>query len=122
MPHPVPNPLNLPIFHTFLQTMYVQTQQKTEGLGQIYTRVMLCGQHIKIDYDKQKRTVTCQLKPTISIRLQLQVNTCQILGAVLVCMKMAHAFWEGLFQTEIQWNCNFSAAIFSAKAIPTLIA
>ena len=35
MPPPVPNPLNLPISHTFLQTMYVQMQQKTEGLGKI---------------------------------------------------------------------------------------
>ena len=35
MSPPVPNPLNLPISHTFLQTMYVQMQQKTEGLGQI---------------------------------------------------------------------------------------
>ena len=32
MPPPVPNPLNFPISHTFLQTMYVQMQQKTEGL------------------------------------------------------------------------------------------
>ena len=67
MPPPVPNPLNLPIAHTFLQTMHVQMQQKTEGLGQIWTRVMLCGQHIRFDYDKQKRTITCQLKPIISI-------------------------------------------------------
>ena len=35
MPPPVPNQLNRPISHTFLQTMYVQMQQKTEGLGQI---------------------------------------------------------------------------------------
>ena len=35
MPPPVSNPLKLPISHTFLQTMYVQMQQKTEGLGQI---------------------------------------------------------------------------------------
>ena len=28
MPPPVPNPLNLPISHTFLQTMYVQMQQR----------------------------------------------------------------------------------------------
>ena len=77
MPPPVPNALNLPISHTFLQTVYVQMQQKTEGLGKIKTRVMLCGQHIRLDYDKQKRTITCQLKPIISIlRLQLQVNTC----------------------------------------------
>ena len=56
-------------------------QRKTEGLGQIYTRVMLCGQHIKLDYDKHKRTITCQLKPIISIRLQLQVNTCHRRGS-----------------------------------------
>ena len=54
MPHPVPNPLNLPISHAFPQTMYVQTQRKTEGLGQIYTRVMLCGQDIRLDYDEKK--------------------------------------------------------------------
>ena len=55
MPPPVPNPLNLPISHTFLQTMYVQMQQKTEGLGQIQARVMLSGQHIRLDYDKNER-------------------------------------------------------------------
>ena len=77
MPPPVSNPLNLPISHTFLQTMYVQMQQKAEGLGKIETIVMLCGQHIRLDYDKQKRIITCQLKPIISIsRLQLQVNIC----------------------------------------------
>ena len=48
------NPLNLPISHTFLRTMYVQMQREIEGLGQIQTRVMLCGQHIRSDYDKQK--------------------------------------------------------------------
>ena len=66
-------------------------QRKTEGLRQIYTRVMLCDQHIRLDYDKQKRTIICQLKPIISIRLQLQVNTCHILGAV----------WDGVFQADI---------------------
>ena len=35
MPPPVPNPLDLPISRTFLQRIYVQMQQKTEGLGQI---------------------------------------------------------------------------------------
>ena len=79
MPAPVPNPLNLPISHTFLQTMYVQMQQRTEGQGQIKTRVMLCGQHIRFDYDKQKPAITCQLKLIISKRLQLQVNTCHTL-------------------------------------------
>ena len=54
-------------------------QRKTEGLGQIYTRVMLSAQHNSLDYDKQKRTITCQLKPIISIKL-LQVNTCHTLG------------------------------------------
>ena len=77
MPPPVSNPLNLPISRTFLQTMYAQMQQKTEGLRRIKTRVMLCGQHVRLDYDKQKRTIACQLKPIISIlRLQLQVSTC----------------------------------------------
>ena len=61
-------------------------QPKTERLGQVYTKVMLCGQHIRLDYDKQERTITCQLKLMISIRLQLQVNTCDTLGAVLVCI------------------------------------
>ena len=28
MPHPVPNLLNVPTSHTFLQTVYVQMQQK----------------------------------------------------------------------------------------------
>ena len=84
MPLPVPNPLNLPISHTFLQTMYVQMQQKTEGLGQIQTTVMLCGQHIRFDYDKQKQ-------PIISIlRLQLQVDTFHTFGAVLVYIKRLH--------------------------------
>ena len=54
MPRPIANPLNLPISHTFLRTLCVQTQQETEGLGQIQTRGMLCGQHIRPDYDKQK--------------------------------------------------------------------
>ena len=54
MPPPIANPLNLPISRTFLRTMYVQTQRETEGLGQIQTRVMLCGQHVRPDYDKQK--------------------------------------------------------------------
>ena len=85
---------------------------------------MLCGQHIRLDCDKQKRTITCQLKPMISLlRLQLQVNTCHTLGAVLVNIRRWHTpFWEGLFQTDIQWNCNFSTAIFSAIVIPTHIA
>ena len=43
---------------------------------------MLSAQHSRLDYDKQKRTITCQLKPIISISLQLQVNTCYTLGAV----------------------------------------
>ena len=76
-------------------TMYVQTHRKTEGLGQIYTRVILCGQHIRLDYDKQKRTITCQLKPVISIRLQLQVNTCHTLGALLVCIRRWHTLLGG---------------------------
>ena len=65
----------------------VQMQQKTEGLGQIYSRVMLSAQHSRLDYDKQKRTITCQLKPIISIRLKLQVNICHTLGAILVCIR-----------------------------------
>ena len=72
---------------THFSSNSVQMQRKTEGLGQIYTRVMLSAQHSKLDYDKQKRTITCQLKPIISIRLQLQVNTCHTLGAVLVCIR-----------------------------------
>ena len=32
----------------------VQMQRKPEGLGQIYTRFILCGQHIRLGYDKQK--------------------------------------------------------------------
>ena len=119
MPHPAPDPLNLPISHTFLQTMYVQMQRKTEGLGQIYTRVMLCGQHIGLDYDKQKRTITCQLKPIISIRLQLQVTLWVPFWSL---SEDGTRFWEGLFQTDIQCNCNFSTAIFSVIVIPTLIA
>ena len=71
--------------------VYVQMQQKTEGLGQIQTTVMLYGQHIRLDYDKQKQTITCQLKPIISIlRLQLQIDTCHTLGAILVYIKRRH--------------------------------
>ena len=96
MPPPVPNPLNLLISHTLLQTMYVQMQQKTEGLGQIQTTVMLCGQHIRFDYDKQKQTITCQLKPIISIlRLQLQVNTCHTFGAILFYIRRWHNLLGG---------------------------
>ena len=98
MPHPVPNPVNLTISHTFLQTMY-RCSQNTERLGQIFTRVMLCGQHTGLDYDKQKRTITCQLKPIISIRLQLQVNTCHTLGAVLVCMRRWHTLLVGFISS-----------------------
>ena len=87
MPPPVPNALNLPISHIFLQTLYVQMQQRTEELGQIQAKVMLCGQYIRLDYDKQKRTISCQLQPIISIRLQLQVNTCHTLGAVLAYIR-----------------------------------
>ena len=97
MTPPVSNPLNLPISHIFLQTMYVQMQQKTQGLGKIMTRVMLCGQHIRLDYDKQKRTITSQLKPIIIIsRLQLQVNTCHTQGGVLVCIRRWHTYLGGL--------------------------
>ena len=87
---------------THFSSNNVQMQRKTEGLGQIYTRVILSAQHSRLDYDKQKRTITCQLKPIISIRLQLQVNTCHTLGAVLVCIRSGASFWEGLFQTDIQ--------------------
>ena len=57
---------------------------------------MLCGQHIRLDYDKQKQTIICQLKPTNSIRLQLQVNTCHTLGAVMVYIRRWHTLLEGL--------------------------
>ena len=119
MPPPVLTPLNLLISHTFPPTMYVQMQQKTEVLGKIYTRVMLCGQHIRLGCDKQKRTI----KPIISIlRLQLQVNTSHTVVPFWSISEDGTPFWEGLCQTDIQWNCIFSTAIFSAIVIPTLIA
>ena len=72
MPPPVPNPLNLPISHTFLQTMYVQMQQKTEGLGK-YRQELCFVSNISGLVMINKQTITCQLKPIISIlRLQLQ--------------------------------------------------
>ena len=83
---------------------------------------MLCGQHIRLDYDKQKWTITCQLKPIISmLRLQLQVNTWHRVLFWSVS-EDGTPFWQSLFQTDIQWNCNFSTAIFSAIVIPTLFA
>ena len=97
-------------------------QRKTEGLGQIYTRVMLCGQDIGPDYDKHKQTIICQLKPIISIRLQLQVNTCRTLGACWSISEDGTCFWESSFQTDIQLNCNFWTAIYSAIVISTLFA
>ena len=102
MPHSVPNPLKFPISHTFLQM-----QRKTEGLGQIYTRVMFCGQHIRLDYDKQKSTITCQLKPIISIRLQLQVNTCHILVPFWSVSEDGTRFWEGLFKLTFNGTVIF---------------
>ena len=53
MPPPVPKPLNLPISHTFLQTMYVQMQQKTGGLGQILCFVANILGLIMINKNKQ---------------------------------------------------------------------
>ena len=55
--------------------------------------------NIRLDYDKQKRTITCQFKPITSIRLQLQVSTCHTLGAV---SENGARFWKGLFQADIQ--------------------
>ena len=64
---------------------------------------MLCGKHrLDYAYDKQKRTITCQLKPTISIRLQLQVNTCHTLGTFWSVLEDGARFWEGLFHADIQ--------------------
>ena len=97
-------------------------QRKTEGLGQIYTRVMLCGQHIRLDYDKQKQTITCQLKPIINIRWQLQVNTCHTLGAVLVCIRRWRTLLGGFISSWHSINCNFSTAIFSAIDMPNIFA
>ena len=87
---------------THFSSNNVEMQRKTEGLGQIYTRVMLCGQHIRLDYDKQKRTITCQLKPIISIRLQLQVNTVTLWVPFWSVSEDGKLFWKGLFQAYIQ--------------------
>ena len=70
----------------------------------------------------KNETITCQLKPIISIRLQLQVNTCHTFGAVLVCIRRWFTLLGGFIQADIQWNCNFSTAIFFAIDSPTLIA
>ena len=35
---------------------------ENERLGQILTRIMLCGQHFRPAYDKRKRTITCHFK------------------------------------------------------------
>ena len=50
----------------------------------------------------------------IVIRLQLQVNTCHTFGAVLVCIRRWQTLLRGLIQADIQWNSNFSTAIFFA--------
>ena len=60
-------------------------------------------------------------KPIISIRLQLQVNTCHTFGAVLVCIRRWYTLLGGFIQADIQWNCNFSTAISFAIDSPTLI-
>ena len=84
---------------------------------------MLCGQHIRLDYDKQKETITCQLKPIISIfRLQLQVIPVTHWVPFWSISGDGTPIWEGLFQIDVQWNSNFLTAIFSAIVIPTVIA
>ena len=62
---------------------------------------MLYGKH-RLDYDKQKRTITCQLKPIISIRLQLQEIPVTLWVPFWSVSEDGARFWEGLFHADIQ--------------------
>ena len=93
MPPPVPNPLNLPISHTFLQTMYVQMQQNTKGLGQILTRVILCGQHIRLNYDNKKMNNYLPIKTNNQHKITPTSKYLSHFGCRFgLYQKMAHAF------------------------------
>ena len=87
MPHPVSSPVNPPIFHIFLQTMYrcserlMDWDKYTQELGFVANILDL------IMINENEFVITCQLKPIINIRLQPQVNTCYTLGATLVCIR-----------------------------------
>ena len=112
MPPPVPNPLNLPISHTFVQTMYVQMQQKTEGLGKYRQELCFVANVLGLIMIKKKRTITCQLKPIISIfRLQLQVNTCHIDHSGPY-QKMAHPFGRSYFKLTFNGTVIFRQPSF----------
>ena len=92
MPHPVPNPVNLTISHTFLQTMY-RCSQRLRDWDKYSQELCFVANILGLIVINKNEQLPAQLKPMISIRLQLQVNTCHTLGArSSLYEKMAHAF------------------------------
>ena len=114
MPHPVSNPLKLPISHTFLQTMY-RCSERLRGWDKYRQELCFVANILGLIMINKNEQLPFQLKPIISIRLQLQVNTCHTFGAFLVCIRRWTRFWEGLFKLTFNGTVIFRQPSFSYR-------